>query len=206
MAKPVQFVLTDGLQGLAYGPAGQGAPSYEGAKMNMRLILASKDAVAIDTVHSYIVGVDAEKVPCLRDLSTDGFGTIDSSRITVVGNARVDEVKKQFPFAGGIFGRMFREPLETRYADYEAPEISVEDIAIQEDLVKVKLNTSPKTTKVEMYFDGRLLQTFTEEFDELQYVPRRGVSGVEKGSHKVVFYAYDRFLNCGHQTVMLVIP
>jgi hypothetical protein len=66
--------------------------------------------------------------------------------------------------------------------------------------------SSLMNSQVEMYFDGRLLQTFTERFDDLQYVPRQGLSGVEKGSHKVVFYAYDRFLNCSSQTVMLVIP
>jgi uncharacterized protein (DUF362 family) len=111
MARPVDFCLTDGLQGLAYGPQGQGASNYEEAKMNMRLILASRDPVAQDTVHAYIVGVDPEKVKYLRDLSQDGFGTTDSSRITVVGNARVDEVKKAYPFSTkGFLGVMFRTP------------------------------------------------------------------------------------------------
>lgn len=92
------------------------------------------------------------------------------------------------------------------YADYEEPEISVEDIAIKDDEVKVKLSTSSKTIKVEMHFVGKLLKTFTEGLDELHYVPRRPVSEVSKGSHKVVFYAFDRFLNCDHQILMLVIP
>jgi uncharacterized protein (DUF362 family) len=47
-ARPVDFVLSDGLQGLSWGPAAQGAPSYDQAKMNMRIILASRDPVAID--------------------------------------------------------------------------------------------------------------------------------------------------------------
>ena len=77
-AKPVNFVLTDGLEGLQYGNACQRAPSYAEAKMNMRLLLASNDAVAIDSVHSCIVGVDPEQVEHLKDSARDGFGTIDT--------------------------------------------------------------------------------------------------------------------------------
>jgi len=199
-AKPVHFVLTDGLQGLSYGPLGTGAPDYEAAKMNMRLILASKDPVAIDTVHSCIVGVDPEKVNYLKDLSRDGFGTIDTSRITVVGNTRIDEIKKPFPMAGGIIALMFNGPRKTRYNDYKAPEISIRDITTKDSRLIVKLDTSPKTNKVEMHIDGKLIETFLEGFDQLQYPLGDDIS---QSSHEITFYAYDRFLNCGYVTTNL---
>ena len=127
-ARPVDFVLTDGLQGLQYGNACQGAPGYEEAKMNMRLLLASKDPVAVDSVHSCIIGVDPEKVKHLKDLARDGFGTIDTSKITVVGNARVDEVKKPFLLAKGILGKIFKESSRAQYKDFKGPSLSVDKI------------------------------------------------------------------------------
>jgi uncharacterized protein (DUF362 family) len=200
-ARPVNFVLVDGLQGLAYGPAAQGAPSYEEAKMNMRLIIASKDAVACDTVQSCIVGIDPEKVKYLKDLARDGFGTIDTSEITVVGNARVDEVKKRFPLPGGILGRILSSgPKKTVYEDFEAPEILIENIHIEDNQLTAKLNTDSKTKKVEMHIDGKLVKTFTKGFDRLQF-PLNGY--ISEGSHELTFYAYDRFLNCGYKTATI---
>jgi len=199
-AKPVDFDLSDGLQGLAYSPAAQGAPSYEEAKMNMRMILASKDAVACD-IQSCIVGVDPEKVKYLKDLARDGFGAIDSSMITVVGNARVDEVKKQYPFAKGLLRMIYKEPSKTRYTDYEVPAITIEDIAVKDNKLTAKLTTAPKTNKVEMHIDGKLVETFIEDFAQLQYPLGDDIS---QGSHEVTFYAYYRFLNCGYKTTKFV--
>jgi uncharacterized protein (DUF362 family) len=199
-ARPVDFVLTDGLQGLQYGNACQGAPSYEEAKMNMRLLLASKDPVAIDSVHSCIIGVDPEKVNHLKDLARDGFGTIDTSKITVVGNTRVDEVKKPFSFAKGILGKIFKETPRTRYTDFEAPSLSVDRVTVENNTLTAKLKTTPKTTKVEMHINGRLVESFTGRFDQLQY----NLNGdILKGSDEISFYAYDRFLNCGCVTTQL---
>jgi uncharacterized protein (DUF362 family) len=197
-AKPVDFVLSDGLQGLSYGPAAQGAPSYEKAKMNMRLILASKDSVACDTVQSCIIGVDPQKVNYLTDLSRDGFGMIDTSKITVVGNARVDEVKKRFPLPGGMLGSILSSgAIKTLYEDYEAPEISIKDIIVKGNRLVADLTTSPKTNKVEMYIDGKLVETFRKKFDHLEYNLN---SDIKKGSHEIKFYAYDRLFNCGYKT------
>ena len=196
-AKPVDFVLSDGLQGLAYGPAAQGAPCYEDARMNMRMILASKDAVAHDTVQSCIIGVDPEKVNYLKDLARDGVGTIDTSKITVVGQTRVDEVKKLFPFAQGLARIAYKEPPKTQYADYNAPEITIGKIDIKNNRLEAKLSTSPKTNKVEMFIDGKLVETYREGLDLLRYPLDKNIS---QGSHEIVFYAYDRFLNCGHTT------
>ena len=197
IAKPVQFVLTDGLQGSAYGPHCQGAPSYEAVKMNMRLLLASKDPVACDSVHACIIGVDPEKINYLKDISRDGFGTIDTSKITVVGNARVDEVKKSFPMAKGVFGVMYNGPKKTKYTDFDPPEISVENVTVKDNKLAANLSVDSKTSKVEMHIDGKLVESFKGGFDQLQY-PLNG--RISKGSHEITFYAYDRFLNCGHKT------
>jgi len=99
--------------------------------------------------------------------------------------------------AKGVFGVMYNGPKKTKYTDFDPPEISVENVTVKDNKLAVKLNTSPKTTKVEMYIDGNLLETFIQGFDQLQY-PLNG--RISKGSHEITFYAYDRFLNCGHKT------
>jgi uncharacterized protein (DUF362 family) len=195
-ARPVDFVLTDGLQGLQYGNACQGAPSYEEAKMNMRLLLASKDPVAIDSVHSCIIGVDPEKVKHLKDLARDGFGTIDTSKITVVGNARVDEVKKRFALPDGMLGHILSSGSKKAvYEDFDAPDISIKEVTVNKRTLTATLKTAPKTTKVEIHIDGELVEIVREGFDRVEHTLEKKLL---KGSHEITFYAYDRFLNCGY--------
>jgi len=202
-ARPADFVLSDGLQGLSYGPAAHGAPGYDQARMNLRIILASKDPVACDAVQACIVGVDPERVPCLRDLADEGFGTIDTSRITVLGNARVDEVKKPFPLARGLIGRLLsRGPRKAVYGDFSAPELQVEAVSFKDGELSASLKVDPKTTKIELQIDGRLAATVVEGFEDLRYRPPGGIPG---GTHAVTILAYDRFFNCGHRSVEVVV-
>ena len=110
LCKPVDFVVTDGIQGLAYGPQGQGAPSYDEAKMNMRMIMASSDPVAIDTVHATVVGVDPMKVNYLQYVAESVGGENNMSKIDIVGNRSVGQVKKTFPMKQGLLKMIFPEP------------------------------------------------------------------------------------------------
>jgi uncharacterized protein (DUF362 family) len=91
-------VVMDGLQGLQNGPASVwSGTDYATDKMNMRLILAGKNAVAVDTIEALVMKCDPTKVPHLTKLEADGFGTTDVAKITVVGQ-QVSDVAK--PFAG----------------------------------------------------------------------------------------------------------
>ena len=67
--------------------------------MNMRLILAGRNAVAVDTVEALVMKCDPKKVPHLTKLEADGLGTTDIAKITVVGK-QIAEVAK--PFAGKL--------------------------------------------------------------------------------------------------------
>ena len=91
--RPADFAIMDGLQGLQNGPCTANAPASD--KMNMRLILASRNAVALDTIQALVMGCDPKKVPYLTKLETDGLGTTDTAKITVVGK-QVADVLKQF--------------------------------------------------------------------------------------------------------------
>jgi uncharacterized protein (DUF362 family) len=97
--RPADFVVMDGLQGIQHGPLpAWGGGNYNSDRMNMRLILAASNAVALDTVESLVMKCDPTKVPYLTKLESLGFGTTDISKITVVGK-QISEVAK--PFAGG---------------------------------------------------------------------------------------------------------
>lgn len=63
--------------------------------MNMRLILAGKNAVAVDTIEALVMKCDPTKVPYLKTLEADGLGTTDVSKIKLIGK-QVAEVAKAF--------------------------------------------------------------------------------------------------------------
>jgi uncharacterized protein (DUF362 family) len=90
--RPADFAIMDGLQGLQNGPCS----SSSSDRMNMRLILASKNAVALDTVQAQIMSCDPKKIPYLTKLEGYGLGTTDATKISVVGNKQVADVKKSF--------------------------------------------------------------------------------------------------------------
>jgi len=71
--------------------------SYADDRMNMRLVLAGRNAVAVDTVGALVMKCDPAKVPYLTKLEASGFGSTDLGRITVVGK-QPGEVAR--PFAG----------------------------------------------------------------------------------------------------------
>ena len=101
--RPADFVVMDALQGIQHGPApafeakpgDAGYWDYASGKMNMRLILAGRNAVAVDTIEALVMKCDPKKVPYLTKLEADGHGTTDLSQISVVGK-QISEVAKPF--------------------------------------------------------------------------------------------------------------
>jgi len=96
--KPADFVVMDGLRGLEHGPLpvlDQSSYDYASSIKNMRLILAGKNAVAVDSTLALVMKCDPKKVPHLSKLEADGLGTTDASKITVVGK-QVTEVAQPF--------------------------------------------------------------------------------------------------------------
>ncbi len=98
--RPADFVVMDALDGIDHGPSPcWDDGDYEASRKNMRMILAGKNAVAVDTVESLVMKCDPTKVPHLTKLEASGVGTTDISRITVVGK-QISEVATPF------FGRL----------------------------------------------------------------------------------------------------
>jgi uncharacterized protein (DUF362 family) len=97
--RPADFVVMDDLQGLEHGPLpvldDSGTYDYTSSTKNMRLILAGRNAVAVDTIAALVMKCDPKKVPFLTKLESDGLGTTDSAKITVVGK-QVADVARAF--------------------------------------------------------------------------------------------------------------
>ena len=70
------------------GPAG-------GSWIDMGLILASTDVVAMDTVCCYLMGIDPDEVMTLRFAQQTGLGETDIKKIRIVGE-NLDEHKRRF--------------------------------------------------------------------------------------------------------------
>ncbi len=79
--RPPDLVIMDGILSMeGYGP---GSPETRWVNK----ILASDDAVALDTVEAKIVGFSVEEVPCLSIARELGLGETDLSCIEIVGDA-----------------------------------------------------------------------------------------------------------------------
>jgi uncharacterized protein (DUF362 family) len=189
--KPINFVIMDALQGCQNGPIPGykvSIPNISQDQMNMRLILASKDAVAVDTVESLIIGWDPQSVKHLTYLNNDSLGNLDTACIDVIGN-KVDEVRKDFagpiPPAGG-----------SKITDKTAPTLTLNSVTVSGSTLNISLAAASETVKVEVYIDGQL-STVTRTNPSSISV---NIFGLASGNHTLSVNAYDRFLNRAEQT------
>ena len=183
LVKPVDFVITDGLQGSEYGPVGMGGESYEGIKQNMRVIMAAQNAVAIDTIQSCIIGVDPEQVNYLQYLAQDNIGIADPARINVLGNVRVSDINK--PFGS-------QAPADKKYTDFENPEISLSNAQLEANSLNGTLSSNEDLIKVAVYIDGELADSFVGNGKEIDF----SFDGLNYDADSTIeVYGFDRFLN-----------
>lgn len=95
LCRPADFVILDGLQGYQNGPAPGFVNSSNEDKMNMRLIMAGRDAVAVDAIAALVMNWDPDSIAYLKYLNNSDVGSSQISNIRVVGKS-VDEVRKDF--------------------------------------------------------------------------------------------------------------
>jgi len=190
MCKPVNFVIMDGLQGVQNGPNPQYPLTIEASQKNMRLILASSDPVAIDTIEGLIMEWDPASALYLNYLNASGAGNINTNFITVLGK-KVADIRTRFegvvPDAGGAM-----------IYDTTPPFLTVNSFSYQNYQINLTLNTGGDTTKVEVYVDDTLYETALAP--NLNNITSN-VGDISSGSHKIDIYAYDKYLNHSLETV-----
>jgi hypothetical protein len=189
MCKPINFVVMDGLQAIQNGPTP--ITNYILSQMNMRVIIAGRDPIAVDTIESLSMCWDPESVKYLKYLDTDKAGNLDTAKIRVIGK-QVDEIRKDFegilPPAGGI-----------KIADKIPPVLTIKKSELKAGKLNLSLSVSPDTKKVEAYIDNKLLGTVISNFDNISLNP--GV--LDKTNHSMKLWAFDRFLNRTEKTLSI---
>lgn len=184
LCKPVNFVIMDGLQGFQNGPVPIGKSHIYGDRMNMRLVMAGKDAVAVDAIEALVMGWDPESITYLKYLSDSGMGKLDTAGISVVGNM-VDEVRKDFKIRFSNLGGV-------RVQDREPPEATLINQQVIGSELKLGLKVGEDTVKVEVLIDGKL-RSITQKPDCSSI--SLDISGYSTEEHQLEIIAYDRFLN-----------
>lgn len=83
------FAVVDGLIGQ------EGMGPLMGLPVEMGLLLAGRDLVAVDATAGRIMGFEAEEVPITKAAAERGLGVLDAAQIEVVGE-RVESVRRRF--------------------------------------------------------------------------------------------------------------
>jgi uncharacterized protein (DUF362 family) len=96
------YVLTDILKALSPGltvvdavTAMEGFGPHAGTPVDLGLVIAGTDTIAVDIVGAYLMGFEPKDLGKLQVAEKLGLGTIDMANITVIGE-RLDDVKKGF--------------------------------------------------------------------------------------------------------------
>ena len=194
LCKPPDFVVTDGLQGSQNGPD---IPStckqktIEDNKMNMRLILAGQDPIAVDTVHALVMGFDPYMVNHIVNLSA--FGCADATRLRIHGEP-VHTIRKNFELLGGR-GR------ESKLGWAGHPQMQIESAMIRDNKLHLCVKSEPNHIHMlEVLVDGvrrdeAILGGFENVVLDLGAAARTG--------RKVKVCGYDRYLHYAEQTVRI---
>ncbi len=191
--RPANLVIMDGLQGYQNGPIPLYGSNPSSDQMNMRVILAGKDAVAVDTIGSLAVGWDPQSVGYLRYLNTDGLGNIDPSCINIVGK-RVDEIRKY------LAGQSTTGA--SKISDKTPPQLNISSVETNNSNLKISLTTDSETVKELVYIDGQLCEPSSASGMNTINV---SMAGLSTGNHQVAVEAYDRFLNRTEKTAQFAV-
>jgi uncharacterized protein (DUF362 family) len=198
MVRPVDFVIMDGLQGIQNGPTPNrgisGTTNIKNDQMNMRLILAGRDAVAVDTIESLIMSWDPLSVEYLCRLNSDGVGNIDTACITVKGK-QVDEVRKKFK------GRSINPSCKgVMISDTDAPDITITAAAIKDNILSVSILPDEDIYVVRFFLNDLPIGTPVREGFDMITVR---LDESKKGANNLTVIACDKFLNSEKTTVAL---
>jgi len=86
---PIDYAIVDGIWGV------EGWGAFNGEPISMDLVIAGKDAVAVDATGTRVMGLDPSRVGHIRACSESGLGTYKEDEIEVVGNS-IESVMKKF--------------------------------------------------------------------------------------------------------------
>jgi uncharacterized protein (DUF362 family) len=194
LCKVPDFVVTDGLQGSQNGPdipSSCKQESIEDNQMNMRVILAGKDPIAVDTVHALAIGFNPYKVNHVANLSS--YGCADATRFRINGDL-VHTIRNDFELLGGR-GR------ESILGWIGHPEMHIESASIRESKLHLCVKTKPNHIHMlEVLVDGkRRDEAIISGFENIVL----DLGAAARFVQEVTIRGYDRYLHYAEQTVRL---
>ena len=184
MCKPINFVVVDGLQGFQSGPVPMSGERKETDKMNMGLIIAGRDAVAVDTACALITGWDPESIGYLNHFRTNGVGRATIPEILVAGE-NVADIRKNFTIKVPALGG---KPVEPK----TPPALEVTECSAANGVLSIAAAYGEDAVKAEVYIDGKFyaLRAGKDKMERME------IDAAEiEGRRMVRVVAYDRFLN-----------
>ena len=193
ICKPVDYVVVDGLQGFQNGPTPKNHDAILDDRMNMRIIMAGADAVAVDTTCALAMGWDPQSVKYLNHFAQSAVGHTQTERILTLGEP-VGGLRKsfsnKFPNLGGV-------PVEA----LEPPRIDDLNYSFVGKDLHIALATGPEAVKAELYINSYFtalvpVVSGAAAFDLELAIP----AGAEYTAKVVV---YDRFMNACEESFVL---
>ncbi len=184
LCRPVDFVVMDGLQGIKNGPVGTAASdTIADDQMNMRLILAGPDAVALDSVAALIMGYSPAEIELLQWLE-ESEGGVGYPPVIRVAGVQVDDVRTFFEVWGS-------HAEDDRNEDTEAPSLTVHSAEVDGAALVLDAELGA-TGRLEIALDGvRDGRILLDGFEEIVL----DISQLEPGEHTVTVIGYDDQLN-----------
>lgn len=183
--RPADFAIMDGLQGWNNGPVfNHGAQTLEGHQENMRVILASRDAIAMDAIEGLLMGDDPRNVSYMVYLNNSGLGCADPLAIRVLGT-EVSDIKKSFPHD--------LNKTVCTYTDFTAPDVTMESMALSDNILTMSFSTPIRISSVEVEIDDVYYpEIVISDFDDIS-LDMAEVSYSDNSTFKV--YVNDKYLN-----------
>lgn len=181
--RPVDFAITDGLQGMEYGPVGMGR--YPNVLKNMRIMMASKDPVALDAVAGFIMQQDPQMVDYLVYLHNDGYGIADPALIEIVGDHTIPSLRTKFEHSRPT----------NHYSMFD--KITINDYQIEASAKKDKLtlsvtNVDDDLSRITVMLNGGEVKRYViSDFADVDI----DVSGIKDWSKDLELIIEDKYLN-----------
>ena len=193
ICRPVDYVVVDGLQGFQNGPTPKNHDAILDDRMNMRIIMAGVDAVAVDTTCALVMGWDPQSVRYLNHFADADIGHTETARILTLGE-QVGGLRKNF---GNKFPNLGGTPIEI----LERPAINDLNYSIVGKDLHIALATGPEAVKAELYINGYFtalvpVVSGAAAFDLEVAIP----AGAEYTARVLV---YDRFMNAAEESFAL---
>ncbi len=194
LCRPPDLVVTDGLVGIMNGPVG--GPDGGGGgggwtvlppEGKMHCILASKDPVAIDTIHALLCGYKISSIPSLQIARDAGLGTNDPGQIEVRG-VHVASLRRTFV----QWGCAQPDPDRTgpTLANINVPNGTYVCGGLVVKPTSTPTDTGSGVCKAELRVDGVLVDSNNTDYSTI-WIPTHEVDG----PHTITYTIYDRMLN-----------